>query len=243
MSEDDLPDYEDSEELIEKKLNLYTQTYKTPKILPHYIIVGHGQVRSYATFQNNYKCNINYFCTRGNVMLGYIHHKQYLIQQMNKMCKKNIIVKEILKYGEEIDNTEYSATNEIERQLFGIYACNNLDEPIFRFDLRRIYTLEELLYFINSYTIANYYTDHFEVSIIGCRPVDEIPYIEPKEIYTERLTGSKRKLSQIGLGRKKSKKKNKGKGKKFCNFKREYKTKRKYKKSKRKYKKSKRKYK
>jgi len=91
MSEDDLPDYEDSEEPIEKKLNLYTQTYKTPKILPHYIIVGHGQVRSYATFQNNYKCNINYFCTRGNVMLGYIHHKQYLIQQMNKMCKKNIL--------------------------------------------------------------------------------------------------------------------------------------------------------
>lgn len=242
MSEiDDLPDYQEDEEDEEasgKKYSLdYIKTYKRPKILPHYIIVGHGQVRSYSTFQNIYKCNINYFCTRGNVMLGYIHNRQYLIEQMNKMCNKNIIVKELIKYGEEIDNTEYSATNEIERQLFGIYVCSNLDAPIFRFDLTRIYTLEELLRIIRNYTIDYYNTDYFEVSIIGCRPVDENPYIEPREIHTERLTGSKRKYSQIGTG-KKSKKKNKRKYKKSKNsknFKREYKTKRKYKKSKRKY--------
>ena len=169
------------------------KTFKRPKFLPHYIIVGHGQVRSYATFQNIYKCNINYFCTRGNVMLGYINNRQYLIEQMNTMCNKNIIVKEVLKYGEEIDNTEYSATNEIEEQLFGIYVCGNLDEPIFRFDLTRTYTLEELLRIIRNYTINYYNTDYFEVSIIGCRPVDENPYIEPKQIHTERLTGTKRK--------------------------------------------------
>lgn len=242
---DDLPDYEEYEEPIEKKYKLdVMKSYKRPEILPHYIILGHGQVRSYATFQNIYKCNINYFCTRGNVMLGYIHNRQYLIEQMNRMCNKNIIVKEILKYGEEIDNTEYSATNEIEEQLFGIYICTNLDAPIFRFDLTRTYTLEELLHIIRNYTINYYNTDYFEVSIIGCRPVDENPYIEPKEIHTERLTGSKRKYSQIGTGKKtkKTKKKNKRKYKKSkkCkknkNFKREYKTKRKYKKSKRKYK-------
>ena len=236
---DDLPDYEEYEEPIGKKYKLdVMKTYKRPEILPHYIIVGHGQVRSYATFQNIYKCNINYFCTRGNVMLGYIHNRQYLIEQMNRMCNKNIIVKEVLKYGEEIDNTEYSATNEIEQQLFGIYVCSNLDAPIFRFDLTRTYTLEELLHIIRNYTINYYNTDYFEVSIIGCRPVDENPYIEPKEIHTERLTGSKRKYSQIGTG-KKTKKKNKRKykkSKKCKNFKREYKTKRKYKKSKRKYK-------
>jgi len=209
MSEiDDLPEYEEEEESIGKKYRLdVMKTFKTPKILPHYIIVGHGQVRSYATFQNIYKCNINYFCTRGNVMLGYIHNRQYLIEQMNKMCNKNIIVKEVLKYGEEIDNTEYSATNEIEERLFGIYVCENLDAPIFRFDLSRTYTLEELLHNIRNYTINYYNTDYFEVSIIGCRPVDENPYIEPKEIHTERLTGSKRKYSQIGSDRKKSKRK------------------------------------
>lgn len=238
----DLPDYEeyeDDEETFGKKYKLDIKSYKRPEILPHYIIVGHGQVRSYATFQNIYKCNINYFCTRGNVMLGYIHNREYLIEQMNKMCKKNIIVKEILKYGEEIDNTEYSATNQIEEQLFGIYLCDNLDQPIFRFELGRIYTLEELLHFINNYTINYYNTDYFEVSIIGCRPVDENPYIEPKEIHTERLTGTKRKYSQIGFGRKKTKKKNikkYKKSKKCKNFKSEYKTKRKYKKCKRKYK-------
>jgi len=186
MSEiDDLPEYEEEEESIGKKYRLdVMKTFKTPKILPHYIIVGHGQVRSYATFQNIYKCNINYFCTRGNVMLGYIDNRQYLIEQINKMCNKNIIVKEVLKYGEEIDNTEYSATNEIEEQLFGIYVCGNLDAPIFRFDLTRTYTLEELLRIIKNYTINYYNTDYFEVSIIGCRPVDENPYIEPKEIHT-----------------------------------------------------------
>lgn len=182
------------------------KTYKRPEILPHYIIVGHGQVRTYATFQNIYKCNINYFCTRGNVMLGYIHNREYLIEQINRMCNKNIIVKEVLKYGEEIDNTEYSATNEIEQQLFGIYVCSNLDAPIFRFDLTRTYTLEELLRIIRNYTVEYYNTDYFEVSIIGCRPVDKNPYIEPKEIHTERLTGSKRKYLQIGNGKKPRKK-------------------------------------
>lgn len=245
MSEiDDLPEYEEEEEEpTGKKYRLdVMKTYKRPKILPHYIIVGHGQVRSYATFQNIYKCNINYFCTRGNVMLGYLHNRQYLIDQMSKMCNKNIIVKEVLKYGEEIDNTEYSATNEIEEQLFGIYACGNLDAPIFRLELTRTYTLEELLYIIRNYTINYYNTDYFEVSIIGCRPVDEKPYIQPKEIHTERLTGSKRKYSQIGTGKKSKKKskrkykKSKRKYKKSKNLKREYKTKRKYKISKRKYK-------
>ena len=230
---DDLPDYEEDGENFGKKYKLDdAKTYKKPDILPHYIIVGHGQVRSYATFQNIYKCSINYFCTRGNVMLGYIHNKQLLIEQMEKMCRKNITIKEILKYGEEIDNTEYSATNEIEEQLFGIYICGNLDDPIFRFELGRIYTLEELLYFINNYTISNYYTNYFEISVIGCRPVDEIPFIEPISIHSERITGSKRKHGQIGFGRKKSKRKNK----KCKNLKKEYKTKRKYKKSKRKYK-------
>ena len=207
--------------------------------MPHYIIVGHGQVRSYATFQNNYNATINYYCTRGNVMLGFIHHREFLIEQMNKLCNKNIISKERLKYGEEIDNTEFSATNEIEEGLFGIYICDNLDAPIYRFLLGRTYTLEELLRIIKNYTINYYNTDYFEVSIIACRPVDENPYIEPKEIHTERLTGSKRKYSQIGSDRKKSKRKNKRKykkSKKYKNFNREYKSKRKYKKSKRKYK-------
>ena len=233
---DDLPEYEEDEESMGKKYKLDIKTYKKPKIIPHYVIVGHGQVRSYATFQNIYNCNINYFCTRGNVMLGYLDNRQYLIEQMNKMCKKNIIVKEILKYGEEIDNTEYSATNEKEKQLFGIYICGNLDEPIFRFELGRIYTLDELLRFINNYTISNSYSNYFEVSIIGCRPVDENPYIVPKEIHTEKLTGTKRKYSQIGTGKKKNKRKSK-KSKKYKktrniknikNFKKKYKTKRKY---------------
>lgn len=241
-SQDSLPDYEDIDELsepLEKKYKLNDKKiYKKPTIIPHYIIVGHGQVRSYATFQNNYNATINYYCTRGNVMLGFIHHREFLIDQMNKMCNKNIISKERLKYGEEIDNTEFSATNEIEEGLFGIYICDNLDAPIYRFILGRTYTLEELLYFINNYTINTYQHNYFEVSILGCRPIDENPYIEPKEIHTERLIGSKRKYSQIGTG-KKSKKKNKGKykkSKKCKNLKREYKTKRKYKKSKRKYK-------
>lgn len=245
---DDLPDYEEDEEPMGKKYKVDSMnSYKRPEILPHFIILGHGQVRSYSTFQNIYRCNINYFCTRGNVMLGYIDNRQYLIEQMNKMCNKNIIVKEVLKYGEEIDNTEFSATNEIEQRVFGIYVCENLDAPIFRFDLSKTYTLEELLHNIRNYTINYYNTDYFEVSIIGCRPVDDKPYIEPKEIHTERLTGSKRKYSQIGSA-KKSKKRNKRKYKKskkckkYKNFKREYKTKRKYKKSKRKYK-TKRKYK
>ena len=43
---DDLPDYEEYEEPSEKKYKLDTKTYKRPDILPHYIIVGHGQVRS-----------------------------------------------------------------------------------------------------------------------------------------------------------------------------------------------------
>ena len=95
---DDLPDYEEDEEPIGKKYKVDSMnSYKRPEILPHFIIVGHGQVRSYATFQNIYKCNINYFCTRGNVMLGYIDNRQYLIEQINKMCNKNIIVKEVLK--------------------------------------------------------------------------------------------------------------------------------------------------
>lgn len=237
---DDLPDYQEDEEPMEKKYKLdVMKSYKRPEILPHYIIVGHGQVRSYATFQNNYNATINYYCTRGNVMLGFIHHREFLIDQMNKMCNKNIISKERLKYGEEIDNTEFSATNEIEEGLFGIYICDNLDAPIYRFLLGRTYTLEELLHIIRNNAVNYYNTDYFEVSILGCRPIDENPYIEPKEIHTERLTGSKRKYSQIGTGKKKSKKKNKRKykkSKKSKNLKREYKTKRKYKKSKRKYK-------
>ncbi len=44
MSEiDDLPEYEEEEESIGKKYRLdVMKTFKTPKILPHYIIVGHG---------------------------------------------------------------------------------------------------------------------------------------------------------------------------------------------------------
>ena len=79
---DDLPDYEEDDENFGKKYKLDAKTYKRPDILPHYIIVGHGQVRSYANFKNIYNCSINYFCTRGNIMLGYIHNKQLLIEQM-----------------------------------------------------------------------------------------------------------------------------------------------------------------
>ena len=211
-SQDSLPDYEDIDEIsepLEKKYKLNDKKmYKKPAIIPHYIIVGHGQVREFSTFQNNYNATINYFCTRGNVMLGFIHHREFLIDQMNKMCNKNIISKETLKYGEEIDNTEYSATNEIEERLFGIYTCDNLDAPIYRFILGRRYTLEELLYFINNYTINTYQHNYFEVSILGCRPVDNKPYTIPTQVHTERLTGSKRKYSQIAGKRKyKSKRK------------------------------------
>ena len=169
-------------------------------------------------------------------MLGFIHHREFLIYQINKMCNKNIISKETLKYVEEIDNTEYSATNEIEQQLFGIYICDNLDAPIYRFVLGRTYTLEELIYFINNYTINTHQHNYFEVSILGCRPVDNKPYIIPRELHTERLTGSKRKYSQIAGKRKYKSKRKYKKSKKSKNLKREYKTKRKYKKSKRKYK-------
>lgn len=213
---DDLPDYEeienlnDVEESIKKKFKLDKKKYKKPDIIPHYIIVGHGQVRSYAKFQNIYNCIINYFCTRGNLMLAYLHYRPYLIQQMENMCNRNIISKEILNYGEEIDNTEFSATNEIEANLFGVYSCDNLDMPIFNFELQRIYTLEELLSFLELYTIRNSYTNYFEVSIIGCRPVDEKSSLKPDKIYTEHLTGSKRKYSQIaGKKNKKTKKNNK----------------------------------
>lgn len=211
----DLPDYEeldDLEESMEKKFKIDKKNYKKPQIIPHYIIVGHGQVRSYAKFTNIYNCNINYFCTRGNLMLGYLHNSNYLNEQMKIMCDKRLISKEILKYGEEIDNTEFSALNEIEGRLFGIYTCNNLDMPIFKFDLQRVYTLEELLHFLENYTIMNSYTNYFEVSILGCRPVDDEISYKPDEIYTEKLTGSKRKYSQMGgKNNKKTLKKNKKK--------------------------------
>ena len=181
MSEiDDLPDYE--EDIITHD-KLKKTIYKKPKKLPHYIIVGHGEVRETSTFKNTYNVILNYFCTRGNVMLGFIDKRDNLIEQMNKLCKKKIISKEILNYGEEIDNTEYSVSNENERKMFGIYSCDNLDYPIYSFDVGRIYTLEELLNYISNITIKIYNTNFFEVSIMGCRNIEGKTYIEPEEVY------------------------------------------------------------
>ena len=168
-----------------------------PKEYPHYIIAGHGRVSSMNRFTNMTQCKINYFCTRGNVMLAYLDSRTHFIDQMEKMCKKRIVVKEELGYGEEIDNTEYIATNEREAGLFGIYACNVLDGPIFPFELNRIYTLETLLNFLSSYTKNNNSSEYFEVSILGCRPVDEEKYQAPKHIHGESILG-KRKFGKNG---------------------------------------------
>jgi len=175
-----------------------------PKEYPHYIIVGHGQVNSMNTFTNMTHCKINYFCRRGGVMLAYLHDRAYFIDQMQKTCEKRIVVKEDLSYGEEIDNTEYIATNVSESRLFGIYSCNVLDSPIFRFELNTIYTLETLLNFLSRYTKSNNSSEYFEVSILGCRPVDEQKYQAPKHIHGESILG-KRKFGKNGGKRRKIK--------------------------------------
>lgn len=246
MSLEELADYEDiinNDKMNEDKLNKIIYKKPSDKLKtnkhPHYIIVGHGEVREGQTFVNKHNCNIHYFCRRGNIMLGYLNDREYLIEQMQKMCNKKIIEKENFCYGDEIDNTEYLAQTELETRLLGIYLCDNLDSPIYNFSLKRRYTLEELLDFINNYTKQIYNTNYFLVSILGCRAIQDKPYIIPNHIYGEKLTGTKRKRGQYGGKQKiKSKKRNIKNGKNRRNYTRKYRIKniRNYKYSKRKYK-------
>ena len=199
-SDASLESYDDSDANADLVSNIIPPPiFIIPKEYPHYIIVGHGRVNS-VTFTNMTRCKINYLCRRGDVMRSYIHSATHLIDHMEKMCKNRIVVKEHLGYGEEIDNTEYKATNEIESRLFGIYTCDVLDSPIFGFQLNTTYYLETLLNFLKNYTKRNNSSEYFEVSIIGCRPVDDRPtgYEIAQDLHMERLTGQKRTFSNIG---------------------------------------------
>jgi len=221
---DNLPEYDEylKDGFAIKKYLIKKPKIKKNKDIPHFIIVGHGMIREGQTFINRFNCKIQYYCTRGNVMLGYINNREYLIEQLENMCNKKIIEKNIYEYGDEIDNAEYLALNDNESRLMGIYTCDNLDTPLHNLLVNRIYTLEELLIYINNYSNQIYNSKSFLVSILGCRPIDEKPYIIPKHIYGEKLTGTKRKRGQYG-GKKKTRKKKKSiKRRKYKYSKRKY---------------------